>query len=139
MTYFLLRDYNILPKKELHSSLWVYLQWEPVYHLRTIPSQGLLEAVALYTRASYPRDRRPSGRWVSSLKKRETGRHPRDQNFIFLRPIAKTVKRTPEGSVGLDFVLKGPGNPESPNTQRPKGLMFQSCYTAGLGNPETSF
>ena len=23
MTYFLLRDYNILPKKELHSSLWV--------------------------------------------------------------------------------------------------------------------
>ena len=23
MTYFLLRDYDILPKKELHSSLWV--------------------------------------------------------------------------------------------------------------------
>ena len=24
MTYLLLRDYNILPKKELHLSLWVY-------------------------------------------------------------------------------------------------------------------
>ena len=23
MTYFLLRDYDVLPKKELHSSLWV--------------------------------------------------------------------------------------------------------------------
>ena len=27
MTYFLLRDYSILPKKELHSSLWVGSFW----------------------------------------------------------------------------------------------------------------
>ena len=26
MTYFLLRDSNILPKKELHSSLWVAIE-----------------------------------------------------------------------------------------------------------------
>ena len=30
MTYFLLRDYNILPKKELHSSLWVADNYGPL-------------------------------------------------------------------------------------------------------------
>ena len=39
MTYFLLRDCNILPKKELHSSLWVYLDLQSTHSNCTSPKE----------------------------------------------------------------------------------------------------
>ena len=52
MTYFLLRDYNTLPKKELHWSPWVYIHHKPTYFLAST-SIRILEAFALVEASTY--------------------------------------------------------------------------------------